>query len=488
MSAEASYVPGSWVAIAGPGAWLLVSLPPDHEIVQRCWSLLSAGAEAEDVLDALVTQGIRATPAFALVRVADNERRAIARGAASVALIDETGAVDVKVAANERSVWTDEPFGEDVDVLLLTNNETTTSTVELPMAVGVTMAASVRVRTRAQERPPIQRVSSPDEARTSPNLDIPPAAAPVTAAPMPPADAPPPQARPMPPPVPAPVAPTAAVPPPAAEDAPSYDFLFGATQRPIPLTPQPAGPPAAPEPFPVAQSDATAGWSTIGPGSLPVAEPPAPVVEPPPPAAAPAGGLIDSLPWATPADSTSTSPAVVDEAPADVSMTVDRAALRESAATSGGPLVLAGRCPNGHLSPPHAPYCRACRAPMPPGQDGVEIVRPPLGVLRLSTGDVVTLDRGVLLGRAPEAVGGGEERPHLVRLVSPENDISRSHAEIVLDGWLVYVRDLNSTNGTVVTLPGQPPTRLRANDLQLLEHGALVTLADEVSVRFEVTG
>lgn len=122
-----------------------------------------------------------------------------------------------------------------------------------------------------------------------------------------------------------------------------------------------------------------------------------------------------------------------------------------------------------------------------PQQQGFEIARPALGVLRLSTGDVVTLDRGVLLGRAPENTAAGEERPHLLRLASPENDISRTHAEIVLDGWHVYVRDLGSTNGTVVTLPGRQPERLRANDLQLLENGSSVSLADEVSFTFEVT-
>jgi hypothetical protein len=179
-----------------------------------------------------------------------------------------------------------------------------------------------------------------------------------------------------------------------------------------------------------------------------------------------------------------------DDPPDDVVRTVDRASLLAALGEEPvlvGPSVLAGYCPAGHLSPPHAPVCRICGASMPQ-QEAFEIARPPLGVVRLSTGDVVTLDRGVLLGRAPSEPADGDERPHLVKLASPENDISRNHAEIVLDGWHVFVRDLGSTNGTVVTLPGRAPTRLRANDLQLLEHGATVTLADEVSLTFEVTG
>jgi hypothetical protein len=65
----------------------------------------------------------------------------------------------------------------------------------------------------------------------------------------------------------------------------------------------------------------------------------------------------------------------------------------------------------------------------------------------------------VLLGRAPKvnAELSAAERPHLVRVTSPQNDISRNHVEIVLEGWHVLIRDLGSTNGTTVALPGQHP-------------------------------
>lgn len=99
----------------------------------------------------------------------------------------------------------------------------------------------------------------------------------------------------------------------------------------------------------------------------------------------------------------------------------------------------------------------------------------------------MTLDRGVLIGRRPTEPAGAVERPHLVRVNSPEHDVSRQHAEIVLEGWQVYVRDLGSVNGTTVTLPGQSSQRLREGDLQLLEHGAVIVLADEIQCVFEVT-
>ena len=49
----------------------------------------------------------------------------------------------------------------------------------------------------------------------------------------------------------------------------------------------------------------------------------------------------------------------------------------------------------------------------------------------------------------------------------------------------MLVRDLGTTNGTTVTLPGASPVRLRANDQQVLEAGSLVSMADEVTFVFE---
>ena len=151
------------------------------------------------------------------------------------------------------------------------------------------------------------------------------------------------------------------------------------------------------------------------------------------------------------------------------------------------PVVLAVLCPAGHPSPPHAGSCRTCGREIPP-QQPFPTPRPSLGVLRISTGGSVPLDRGVLLGRAPRVNEElpANQRPHLVRVGGPDRDISRNHAEIVLEGWHVLVRDLGSTNGTTVTLPGQEPVRLRPTEDQGIEPGTVVTLADEVVLTYEV--
>ncbi len=151
------------------------------------------------------------------------------------------------------------------------------------------------------------------------------------------------------------------------------------------------------------------------------------------------------------------------------------------------PLVPAVLCPAGHPSPPQARRCRTCDREVE-AQQPVPTPRPPLGVLRLSTGGSVLLDRGVLLGRAPgvDADQPAGARPHVLRVGGPDRDISRNHAELVLEGWQVLVRDLGSTNGTTVTRPGQQPVRLRPHEPLEIEPGTVVSLAGEVVLSYEV--
>jgi hypothetical protein len=111
-----------------------------------------------------------------------------------------------------------------------------------------------------------------------------------------------------------------------------------------------------------------------------------------------------------------------------------------------------------------------------------------LGVLRLSTGEVVTLDRGVILGRAPGApTGFDRDEPHRIQLPSPDGSISRKHVEVLLNGWLVTVVDLQSTNGTTVTPAGGVSETLPPGGRRVIDDGCLVTLDATTWFRFEVT-
>ncbi|PUA81697.1 FHA domain-containing protein [Nocardioides currus] len=147
--------------------------------------------------------------------------------------------------------------------------------------------------------------------------------------------------------------------------------------------------------------------------------------------------------------------------------------------------VLAISCPSGHLTPADTPVCRVCRAPVAP-QEPRRLPRPTLGGLRLPTGEVVPLDRGVVLGRKPAPLEDSTDWPHLVHLPSDHTFVSRMHLHIELDGWNVLARDLDSRGGTMLTMPGRDPERMTAREAYVLEPGARLDLAEVYEVRYEV--
>ncbi len=116
-----------------------------------------------------------------------------------------------------------------------------------------------------------------------------------------------------------------------------------------------------------------------------------------------------------------------------------------------GPTVLAVLCADGHPSPPGSRRCIDCGVRVSDTEPR-RVAQPALATLRGPDGAQVVLDRLVLVGRAPTE---REEVPaRLLTVPSPAHDISRTHLEIRPDGWRVLVKDLNSTNGTVLISPG----------------------------------
>lgn len=152
--------------------------------------------------------------------------------------------------------------------------------------------------------------------------------------------------------------------------------------------------------------------------------------------------------------------------------------------TAVGPLVLARVCERGHANPPTHAQCAVCRSPLP--ADAVQVARPRLGRMRVSTGEMVDLDQSLVIGRQPSVSrvqGGG--MPRLVQVASPSGDISRSHVEVRLEGWHVMLCDLKATNGTVLVREGQQPRRLAQNEMAILLDGDIAELGDDISLRFE---
>ncbi|GAA3601798.1 FHA domain-containing protein [Marihabitans asiaticum] len=482
----------------------------------------------EDVLDALVVGGVRGMPDLALVQgrrvVVRGTGRAVAgTGVGDEAADDETRAHET-LAHEGRGPWTEVDLGEDIAAVELRAGET-------PAAEAAT--GQQRLSLIAGWRPPsalegaaaVVRGSAPDEpdheggrpegaleddepvGESASDLDSREVDVPSEdggEGDRPEDDGPGNDNE---------------------HDVPDYDFLFGDTQMGRP------DPPAAPAPDEV---EAAAGVTRDEPGSETIlpehddaddhleddaaagspAKPTPSAESSIPSSPTPASGVISSVPWARsggadqpapppspqsppppspaspPTDEPTTSPddaAEPDGAVDPGADTTGRDALMAQAATVDGPKVLAVICPAGHLSPPHLDVCRVCARAMS-DQQAFEAARPALGVLRLDSGDEIPLDRGVLLGRSPKAKPDLDvaRQPHVVRLPSPDNDLSRNHLEIILDGWHVLARDLGSTNGTTVQLPGAAPTRLRPEEQLTLEPGSVLVLADSVSVTFEV--
>ncbi|WP_181038418.1 FHA domain-containing protein [Arthrobacter sp. ZGTC131] len=149
-----------------------------------------------------------------------------------------------------------------------------------------------------------------------------------------------------------------------------------------------------------------------------------------------------------------------------------------------GPLVLARVCARGHANPPTSAQCPSCGSPLP--DVAVQVPRPRLGRLRLSTGELIDLDESLVIGRQPSVsrVQGGV-MPRLIQVASPGGDISRSHVEVRLEGWHVMLCDLKATNGTVLVREGQQPRRLAQNEMAIVLDGDIAELGDDISLRFE---
>jgi hypothetical protein len=136
----------------------------------------------------------------------------------------------------------------------------------------------------------------------------------------------------------------------------------------------------------------------------------------------------------------------------------------------------------GAWEPPPAP------PPGIPGQEPAPDVTVPVARLVISNGEVVEVNRAVVIGRAPEARRFNDtEQPTLVTVPSPHQEISSTHIEIRpgsgADHGTAVVTDLGSTNGTVLVQPGLGPEDLAAGVPVQLIPGALIDLGDGVTIQ-----
>jgi hypothetical protein len=113
----------------------------------------------------------------------------------------------------------------------------------------------------------------------------------------------------------------------------------------------------------------------------------------------------------------------------------------------------------------------------------------PVLALELPGGEVEPLSAPLLVGRSPsdpghDASGGA---PRLVVVAAGDKDISRTHARIEVAGGAVVVTDLDSKNGTSVTMPGAAPRRLRAGEPAVVLPDTVIDLGGGVTMTVRET-
>ena len=134
--AAATYRGTGGTLLRTAGWTVLLDVEPGHPLVDLCWARLTAidpTADPDDVLDTLLAQGLRAVPAFALLRET-GESRVVAHGVGTVTL-------DGADAFLERSggAWVDLPL-TDVSVVEVTLTDTPTTGPSLPLRDGAAAA------------------------------------------------------------------------------------------------------------------------------------------------------------------------------------------------------------------------------------------------------------------------------------------------------------------------------------------------------------
>ncbi|MCC2313368.1 FHA domain-containing protein [Cellulomonas xiejunii] len=510
--AHHEYQGGPWTAVAGGELLALVEPDAPWRLVDGLWQVARGDGDVLGALGVVAADGFAVLPAFALVRTeADGSVHAVLRGPVRLRLHGADGAQEV--AARDGAVWTEHrALGvQGLEVLV----DDAPEAPWWPLVAGVVRAgavrngatevASVRPDTATHEQPV---VPAPDAPSVAPE----PVA--VAAEPEPVAER-----EPVPDPEPVVVADSVVVPEPVvmpepepavvAEQAVAPEVLVEPEPPVVVSEPLPESHDVdvvpEPEPWYVADVEhltvaphagsadhGMAGWP-VAPALAEVAhfDEVAPVAtsthveagtaldDPAPAADAEVG---HDIPWWPLTTSAGVEAPAVPAAPAVLApvVTAEPDVLEVESDDHDGMTILSSdlarlrdRLPAWSQDAVPGPFPTPEAEPLP-------------ARMVLSTGLVVVLDRAVLLGRAPQVSRvTNRELPRLVTVPSPNQDISRTHAEVRVEGEHVVVTDLDSTNGVHVSRPGEGVRRLHPGEPSVVGTDEVVDLGDGVTFTVE---
>jgi FHA domain len=149
-----TYRPGAWFGIFGDHA--IVVLPPSEKSrVPQLWQLVDDGAGFDEVLDALISDGLRELPGFVLVSESDADTKVVVRGPATARFTTPDGEVELAGAA--ATTWVEQSMTGVTGLVIELGGEG--EGPDLTVQNGL-----VRV-SRVQE-PPFQQVAEPDTVET----------------------------------------------------------------------------------------------------------------------------------------------------------------------------------------------------------------------------------------------------------------------------------------------------------------------------------
>jgi hypothetical protein len=431
------YSPGTHPVAVTPQGFAALADDTSPALAARIHALVADGRGLGGVLEALTGAygtSLSAVPPFAVALAEGGSVRLAVRGSFA---LDVDGRTPERVSGEGVTTWTERVIAEASRVSL--DGGADAAPPELPVADGVVLAgALVWVPSGAGEAGVVKAEAVPAAESPEPALD--PAAGPE--------------------PTPAPEADPDPEPEPEVASTPSAQ-----SER---------------EPGP-------RGRSAHVPGAQGAAS-----VAPPTPAApltTTSAGLIDSAAVLSLADADTLLPAEStliprdDEAEHVPGGIADDPALEATVVRPAETPVVLGDHDGETISLAEARALRGGADPVPP----LAPPRPPApGRIRVSSGQVVTLDRTVVIGRRPRSTRvSGTDLPHLVAVDSPQQDISRSHVELRVEGDSIVATDLNTTNGTTLLRAGVDPMRLHPGEATVVVPGDVIDLGDGITVAIE---
>lgn len=482
----AEYLPGGWTAAVRPGFVALVSPLAPPRTARGLWAAADDGLVA--CLGVIAHDGFAGLPSFALVHVDGGRAHLALRGDVAVHVSTADGTRVVR--SGDVGTWSEQVVDDVLRLSVVADASAATSSdaedddAARPLADGVVTAGAVRLVV-ADAPEPDPGTSQDAEVRHD---DAPVAYPPLVAAP--PLDEP------------------VSVPVPAEATAPPAPHAPLVADAPAGTSAEPLGAPQADpltDPLVVVPADARAeDLPAAEPEDAPPAEPaPAPLLVKEPVAdvplphepvepAAPFLSLVpdradDALLRAAPEDGAPAGLVPLGDVPAEVESTVDDVRTLVGPASPDdhdGMTILSSDLAQIREQLPAwaAQWPDEGATPGPFAVPTTATPEHPAARIVLSTGLDVTLDRTVLLGRAPQVARvTNRELPRLVAVPSPQQDISRTHAEVRAEGDHVLVTDLHSTNGVHVSRPGEGARRLHPGEPSVVAPGETVDLGDGVT-------